>query len=294
MSLDIQPLHADFAAQIGGVNIAEDLSAPQRDELRAAVEKFGVVVLPDQPLEKAAQIRFSERFGPLDIGFKKASKSPSRLDYEELLDMSNVGEDDEIVARHHRKIVGNIANQLWHSDSSFQKPVSTFSFLLAVVLTQKGGETEFADTRVAYETLAPDRKTELHGLVAKHHPLYSRLQLGDTSYSPEQRDAIAPAEWPLLRAGHPSGRTGLFIGAHAHEVIGMTVPEGRMLLADLLEHTTAPERVYRHHWRLGDLVIWDNRVTLHRGRRFDFSERRELRRTTVLEIDAVLSDSTAA
>jgi len=294
MSMTFQPLHPDFAAEITGVNIAEPLSVDQREEIRAAVERYGVAVLADQPLDHALQIRFSEFFGPLDMGFRKASHSPSRLHYEELLDMSNVGEDDAIVPRDHRKIVGNIANQLWHSDSSFQKPASSFSFLLAVVLPQKGGETEFADTRVGYETLDPAQQAELQGLVAKHHPLYSRLQLGDTNYTQEQRDAIAPAAWPILRTDHPSRRTGLFIGAHAHEVIGMTVPEGRMLLADLLEHTTAPARVYRHSWRVGDLVIWDNRVTLHRGRRFDFSERRELRRTTVLETEAAPSRETAA
>lgn len=286
MSLELHPLHPEFAVEIAGVDMGEPLSMDQRIQLTDAIEKYGVALLRDQPLENAAQIRFSESFGPLDIGFKKASNSPSRLQYEELLDMSNVGVDDKIVPRDHRKIVGNIANQLWHSDSSFQKPVSTFSFLLGVVIPGQGGETEFVDTRVAFEALTAGQQAELEGLVARHDPLHSRVQLGDTNYSPEQRAAIEPAEWPILRTGHPSGRTGLYIGAHAHEVIGMTVPEGRMLLSDLLEHATRPERVYRHEWRVGDLVIWDNRVTLHRGRRFDFTQRRELRRTTVLETAA--------
>ena len=282
MGLNFENLHPDFGARCGGAELAGEISDDLRDEIASAIEQFGVVYFPGQNLDQDSQIALARRFGELDRGFNKVSKAPSRFKHAELLDMSNVGADGEITSRDHKKIVGNIANQLWHSDSSFQKPGSAFSLLYAVTLPSHGGETEFADCRVAYETLSDETKEMLDGLVARHDALHSRMQLGDDQYTPEQRAAMPAVEWPVVREQTATGRASLFIGAHVCEIVGMTLPEGRMLLMDLLEHATTPERVYRHHWRLGDLVIWDNRITLHRGRKFDYAERRELRRTTTL------------
>ena len=282
MKLELTDLHPDFGAEVLGI----DLAAPLDDVLRNAIENEleirGVLLFRGQSLNQDQQISMAKRFGRLDSGFKKVSKAQSRFNYAELLDISNVRDDGSIATRDHQKIVGNIANQLWHSDSSFQTPATSYSMLQAIVLPQSGSVTEFVDCRIAYETLPADQQRVLEGLVAKHHALHSRRMLGDDKYSDEQVAAIPPAEWPLLKKQQCTGRTSLFIGAHAQAIIGMTVPEGRMLLMDLMEHATQPDKVYRHEWRTGDLVMWDNRTTLHRGRRWRVSERRELRRTTVL------------
>ena len=192
--------------------------------------------------------------------------------------------DGEVAGREHAKIVGNVANQLWHSDSSFQNPRAKYSMLSAVVVPAVGGDTEFADLRLAWDGLPDWRRRQIEGLTAVHYALHSRFLLGDTNYTDEQRKAIAPAHWPLAQADPRTGRKILYVGIHACEVLGMTLAEGRMLLMDLVEHATQREFVYRHRWQVGDLVMWDNTATLHRGRWFDFAERRELRRATTEEV----------
>jgi len=199
--------------------------------------------------------------------------------------MSNVGDDGKPVERSDRKIVGNMANQLWHSDSSFQQPAAKYSLLLAVRLPSWGGETEFCDLRAAYDGLDSRLQAELDGLEAEHFALHSRIMLGDDEYSEAAKSVFPPVLWPIVRTHPGSGRKLLFIGVHTRRVVGMTVAEGRVLLLDLLEHATQPQFVYRHTWKPGDLVIWDNRATLHRGRRWDMDEPRELRRTTTSDID---------
>ncbi|GAB7544033.1 TauD/TfdA family dioxygenase [Cupriavidus sp. 8B] len=237
-----------------------------------------------QPLAPEAQLAFARHFGPLDLGLRKVSRSANRLHHEELLDISNVDEQGRVADRNHRKIVGNLANQLWHSDSSFQDPAARYSMLSAAVLPDWGGETEFCDLRAAYDSLPQRLKSEIEGLQAEHYALHSRFMLGDDQYTEEQRNALPPVTWPLVRTHPGSGRKLLFIGVHASRIVDMTVAEGRMLLMDLLEHATQPQFVHRHEWQVGDLVIWDNRCTLHRGRRYDLSARRELRRTTTLDV----------
>ena len=218
------------------------------------------------------------------MGLRKVKGGPHRFAHAELADISNVKVDDEVADRTHAKIVGNVANQLWHSDSSFQKPRAKYSMLSAVVVPPLGGDTEFADLRLAYDALPQWQKQQIADLTAVHYVLHSRFLLGDTDYSDAQRQAIAPAHWPIVQTDPRSGRKIPFVGIHACEVTGMTVAEGRMLLMDLLEYATQREFVYRHKWQVGDLVIWDNTATLHRGRYFDFAQRRELRRATTEEV----------
>ena len=246
-------LHPDFGAEVHNIDLASSFDDTQRDAIADALETYGMLLFREQSLDEDMQIAMAKRFGTLDSGFKKASKSPNRFSHDELLDMSNVDVKGDITARNHPKVVGNIANQLWHSDSSFQAPATAYSMLLAVVVPSSGGDTEFVDCRVAYETLPADQQRALRGLIAKHHALHSRIMLGDDQYTDTQRQAIPPAEWPILKPQKSTGRTALFVGAHAHEVIGMTVPEGRMLLMDLLEHATRPDRVYLD--TVGDPVI---------------------------------------
>lgn len=278
-----EQLGETFAARVTGLDITAPLDAQSVALIGAAMCEHGVLVFPETVLDEDGLHRFATSFGQLDIGFKRVSRAPTRFKHEETLDMSNVGIDGAVVAADHRKIVGNIANQLWHSDSSFQNPPARFSFLLSVVTTTWGGETEFADMRAAYRALPQRLKDQLADLVAEHDALHSRVALGDSNYDAAQRETFPPVDWPLVRTLPETGEKTLFIGAHAHQIRGMTAPQARILLMDLLEDATRPERVYRHEWRIGDLVIWDNRTTLHRGRPFDFAERRELKRVSTLD-----------
>ncbi|HSV78931.1 MAG TPA: TauD/TfdA family dioxygenase, partial [Ramlibacter sp.] len=255
--LQLNPLHP-FAAEASGIDISRPLSAEEVCAIEQAMDQHAVLVFRNQPLTQDQQIAFAKSFGPLDLGLRKLKGGAHRFDYAELADISNVKADGEVAGREHAKIVGNVANQLWHSDSSFQKPRAKYSMLSAVTLPSFGGETEFADLRMAYDALPDWRKRQLEGLEAVHYALHSRFLLGDTAYTEEQRNSIPPAVWPLVQTDPRTGRKILFVGVHACEVKGMTVAEGRILLLDLLEHATQREFVYQHHWQVGDLVMWDN------------------------------------
>jgi alpha-ketoglutarate-dependent 2,4-dichlorophenoxyacetate dioxygenase len=251
------------------------------------MDRFAVLVFRDQPLEEEQQLAFTRLFGPIDKGLNVAlPRLKSRFKNPELIDISNVAEDETIRKRDDRRMLGNLANQLWHSDSSFKSPPAKYSILAARVVPAEGGDTEWADERAAYDALPEATKTEIDGLVGEHFALHSRRLLADLEFTEEERKALPPVLWPLVRT-HPSGRKTLFIGVHVTHVLGMTVGEGRLLLQELLEHATQPCFVYRHRWRAGDVVMWDNRCVLHRGRRYDLAQRRELRRSTTEDVASV-------
>ena len=280
MALYISQIHPIFVGEVTGVDLRQPLDPAVVIEIDAAMDRYAVLVVRDQPLDQEQQMVFARSFGPLDLGLRKVKKQPHRFRYDELIDISNVDEKGRIADRNSGKIVSNIANQLWHSDSSFQRPAAKYSMLSAVVLPTRGGETEFADLRAAYDALSDELKAELEALEAEHYALHSRFLLGDSDYTEEQKNAIPPVHWPIVRMHPGSKRKLLFVGVHARRIVGWPVAEGRMLLMDLLEHATQRDFVYSHKWRVGDLVMWDNRSTLHRGRRYNLSERRELRRAT--------------
>ena len=281
--LELQPLQP-FAAVATGIDLREPLTPAQLKAVEDAMDQYAVLVFPKQALTQSQQIAFAKSLGPLDMGLRKLKGGPHRLEFAELADISNVKVDGEVADREHAKIVGNVANQLWHSDSSFQKPRAKYSMLSAVTIPEFGGETEFADLRMAWDGLPDWRKRQVEGLQAVHFALHSRFLLGDTQYTEAQRNAIAPATWPLVQTDPRTGRKILFVGIHACEIEGMTKAEGLMLLWDLLEHATQRQFVYQHRWQVGDLVMWDNTATVHRGRWFDFGVRRELRRATTEEV----------
>jgi alpha-ketoglutarate-dependent 2,4-dichlorophenoxyacetate dioxygenase len=277
--LALKPVRGEFVAEASGIDLSNELSDEEAKAIESAMDRYAVLVWRDQPLTEEQQIAFAKHFGPLDLGLKKARKHPDRLKNEEIIDISNVTPEGGLYDRGHAKTVSNLANQLWHTDSSFQKPAAKYSMLSAVVVPEHGGQTEFADLRAAYDRLPGDLRKEIEPLQAEHYAWHSRLWLGDT-VTEEQKSKFPPVQWPLVRTHPGSGRKSLFVAVHCTRVVGMTLAEGRMLLAELIEHATQPEFVYRHEWRAGDLVMWDNRCTVHRGRRFDLSARRELRRVT--------------
>ncbi len=284
MTLAIRALGNEFFGEAKGIDAGQPLGREEVASIVAGMDRHAVLVFPGQSLTQQQQLDFARNFGPLEVGFRRIRKgAPHRLEYDELADISNVGMDGEVTQRDDPKIVNNIANQLWHSDSSFQDPPARYSMLHAVVIPDKGGETEFCDLRAAYDALPGEMKAQIEGLESEHYVLHSRFMLGDTGYTAEQRAALPPVRWPLVRTHPGSGRKLLWVGVHTTHVIGMTVAEGRMLLWDLLEHATQRQFVYQHRWKVGDMVMWDNRAVLHRGRRFDFSERREMRRATTAD-----------
>ena len=283
MALQLKPLHPLFAAEASGLDLRRPLEPGAVRAIEQAMDRYAVLVWRGQPFTPDEQVAFARQFGPLDLGLRKARMGQHRFEYDELIDISNVTPGGEVAPRDHAKIVSNLANQLWHSDSSFQQPAARYSMLSAVVVPGGGGDTEFCDLRAAYDALSPELQREIEPLRSQHYAFHTRLWLGDTSYTEEQLRSMPPVEWPLVRTHPASGRKVLWVGAHATHIVGWTVAEGRMLLAELLEHATQREVVHRHRWQVGDLVMWDNRCTLHRGRRFDLGARRELRRTTTEE-----------
>lgn len=285
MDWSITPV-GPLGARVEGVNLGQPLAPAEVSRIEQLMDIYAVLVFPGQQLDQHQQIAFARQLGPLDLGLRKLKGGPHRFDYAELADISNVKVDGSVAGRDDPKIVGNVANQLWHSDSSFQRPRAKYSMLHAVVVPEQGGNTEFADLRLAWESLPEEWKQRVRHLSAVHYALHSRFLLGDTGYTQAQKQAIAAVEWPLVQTDPRSGRQVLFVGIHACQVPGMTLAEGRMLLADLLEHATQRAHVYTHRWSVGDLVMWDNTTTVHRGRWYDFAERRELRRATTEEVTA--------
>lgn len=280
MTLSLSPLHPLFAATAEGIALRDPLDAATIGEIAAAMDRHAVLVFRDQQLSEDEQLAFTARFGPMDPGRHLAVKQHRRV-RPEFADVSNLDEAGNIADRNHRRILSNMATRLWHTDSSYKCPAAKYSLLYCSAIPDWGGETEFADTRAAYDALPPRLREEAEGRAAEHYVHHSRAMLGFAPSPEEIAGALPPVTWPLVRTHPGSGRKLLYIGAHATHVVGLSLPEGRVLLADLLEHATQRAFVYRHEWRPGDLVMWDNRAVLHRGRRYDLAQRRDMRRSTV-------------
>jgi alpha-ketoglutarate-dependent 2,4-dichlorophenoxyacetate dioxygenase len=282
-TLSFTPLQPVFAAEVSPIDLREPIDQAMADQIEAAMNKYAVLVFHDQKLTSDQQLEFTKWFGPFDLGRKKAVKIASRLGREEMADISNVDENGYVFDRNHRKVLSNMGTRLWHTDSSYQRPAAKFSLLACHATPPWGGETEFADMRAAYDALPPALKAEAEDRFAEHWVHHSRSTLGFEPTEEEVKAAMPPVTWPLIRVHSGSGRKLIYIGSHARRVVGLSLPEGRILLRDLLEHATQREFVYQHKWRVGDLVMWDNRAVLHRGCRYDLSYPRDMRRSTVLD-----------
>ncbi|MDX2155308.1 MAG: TauD/TfdA family dioxygenase [Hyphomicrobiaceae bacterium] len=289
MGIAIRPIQPRFVAEISGIDISRPLDRETTMTIEAAIEDNGVIVFRDQSLSDDQQIAFARLLGEPEryvLSYRKGIKL--RLGSPEMVDVSNLDADTgrpQHGETRHRMI--NLGNRLWHSDSSFRLPCGGLSMLFAHAVPPSGGETEFADTRAAFDALPEESRGKLVTLSAEHSLMHSRATLGFTDFSPEERSALPPVRQPLVRSFGRAGRKALYLGAHASHIVGMPVPEGRMMLLELLEHATQRQFVYRHTWRVGDMVLWNNRCTLHRGMPFDETHARELRRVTT-------NDETAA
>jgi len=280
MAVSIRQIHPVFVGEVSGIDLKKPLS---RDDI-AAIEAgmdHAVLVFHDQNITDEQQIAFSRNFGEIENSAGGNVTKPDEKRLHPLMnDVSNLGEDNRPLARDDRRRLFNLGNQLWHSDSSFRVIPAKYSLLSARTVARKGGNTEFADMRAAYDALDDQTKALVDDLVCEHSLLYSRGLLG-FEVTPEERAMFRPVRQRLVRTHPVTGRKSLYLSSHAGTIIGWPVPEARALLRDLTEHATQPEFVNVHKWRQYDLIMWDNRQVMHRVRRFDESEVRDMRRTTV-------------
>ncbi len=285
MTLTFRKLHPHFVGEVGPVDLRQVHDGDTLAQIRAAMDEYAILVFHDQPFTDEEHLAFAQRLdGTLHTRTGAAAIGKSRLGSEALSDISNVDENGDIQDPNDRRRMYSLGNRLWHTDASFVDPPGRYSMLSAKVIPPVAADTEFADMRTAYDTLPAELKARLEGLRVHHSIAHSRQTLG-FEFSEGEQEKLKGAVHPLVRTIPRSGRRSLYVAAHASRIIDWPVPEGRLLLRDLIEHATRPELVYRHAWRVGDLVIWDNRATMHRARPFeDATYRRELRRVTTLDI----------
>jgi alpha-ketoglutarate-dependent 2,4-dichlorophenoxyacetate dioxygenase len=278
--MDVKPLSTNFAAEICDVDLGELLSDESVAMIERAIGEYAVLVFRNQPITEDQHADFTRRFGPIDKGLLLGSKRKRRLKNPDVIDLANVDQDGNVLPPENVRNVSLIANQLWHSDSSFKNPPAKYSILCGVEVPEQGGQTEFADQRAAYDALDDGLKSRIETLGAEHWAYHSRNMLGGGGYSDDEMSALPPVRWPLVHTIPDSGRKSLFLGVHTREIDGIGTAEARMLLLDLMEHATQRQFVYRHEWTKNDVVMWDNQCTLHRGRAYDLNKLRKLRRCT--------------
>jgi alpha-ketoglutarate-dependent 2,4-dichlorophenoxyacetate dioxygenase len=283
MSLTIRPLHPHFAGEVTGVDITRPLSTTEVAAIEAGMDRYAVLAFPDQPLTDEQQCTFSRNFGELEVTLIGQLSKPEerRLGNRlELGDISNLDARNQVRARDDEKRMYALANRLWHSDASFRAHGAGYTMLHARVVPGKGGNTEFADMRAAYDVLDAATKAEIEDLVCEHSIVYSREQLGfAVDGDPEK---LKPVRHRLVITHPVTGRKSLYLASHIGGIVGWPMPEARAFIRDLMEHATQPEFVYVHQWRVNELVMWDNRTVMHRARRFDdLHEVRDLRRTSI-------------
>ena len=282
MPISIRPLTPNIAGEVSGVDITKPLSKDEVAAIEAGMDKHAVLVFRDQDLTDEQQMAFTRNFGAIeDARGGNVTKPQDKRLATGMNDVSNLGKDGKPLARDSRQRLFNIGNMLWHSDSSFRAIPAKYSLLSARVVNKKGGNTEFAHMGAAYEALDEETRAEIESLICEHSLMYSRGSLGFLDYTEEEKAMFKPVRQRLVRSHPVTGRKSLYLSSHAGAILGMPMPEARMLLNDLKEHATQPQFVYVHKWRLHDLVIWDNRQTMHRVRRYDESQPRDMRRTTV-------------
>jgi alpha-ketoglutarate-dependent 2,4-dichlorophenoxyacetate dioxygenase len=290
------PLHPVIAAECTGADISQPLTGEQAAAIDAGMDKYAVLVFRQgTPLTTEQQIAFTRNFGTLEAPYTQIKAAAgSRLDNPALSDISNLGPNGGILDRDDRKRLFSLGNQLWHSDSSYKVVPARYSLLCAHVIPPEGGDTQFADMRAAYDMLDVRTKARIEDLVCEHSRIFSKGALGFSFTEQELRD-FAPVRQRLVRTHRKTGRKSLYLSSHAGRILGWPVPEAQMLLRELTEHATQREFVYTHKWRVGDLVVWDNRTTMHRARPYDDTlYPRDLRRTTLTDGVATVEQQLAA
>jgi len=298
MAITIKQLHPLFVAEVQDFDLSDPAADALYPEIKAALAQHGVLVFHGPTLSQERQVAFCGLFGTLEGSGKNVgvlTTGIKRRTIDTLADISNLDEDNRVLEYGDRRRMFALGNQLWHSDSSFKRVPAKYSMLHAHSVVPEGGETQIADTRSAWDDLPDRMKARVEGLVAEHSIFCSREKLGFYDFSAEERAALPPVHRPVVREHKESGRKALYLASHASHILGMAVPDGRMLILELMEHMTQPKYVYTHRWAVGDMVIWDNSYTLHRGRPYDeANHRRDMRRATVEDSDSAMVHVEAA
>jgi alpha-ketoglutarate-dependent 2,4-dichlorophenoxyacetate dioxygenase len=282
MTIGLRPLHPTFVAEVSGIDLTQPLSAETIGDIETAIAQHAILVFRDQRISDDQQLDFSRRFGDLEetrgTGISKPGEQ--RL-HPAFADVSNLDKDNTVLARDNRRRLYSLGNMLWHSDSSFKPVPASYSLLSGRVVVARGGETQFADMRAAWDALDDATKAEAEGLICEHSLIYSRILLGFGELTEEEKATMRPVRQPLVRTHPVSGRKSIYLSSHIGKIIGWPVPEALAFIRDLTEQATRAEFVYTHRWQPFDLIMWDNRCTMHRARRYDAKEVRDMRRTTV-------------
>ena len=284
MAVTIKQIHPVFVGEVSGVDLTKPISREDAEAIDQGMIQFAVLVFHGQNITDEQQVAFSKNFGPLEAKTRPGTirrPADNRLG-PGMADLSNLDKDNRVFARDDRRRLFALGNRLWHSDSSFKATPAKYSLLRAVSVPSRGGNTEFAYMRAAYDALDRETKAEVEPLICEHSQLFSRQQLGFTDFTEEERVRFAPVRQRLVRTHPTLGSKSLYLSSHAGSIVGWPVPEARAFLRDLVEHATQRQYVYAHQWRVGDLVMWDTRQTMHRARPFPAHEPRDMRRTTLM------------
>ena len=285
MAISVYPVTENFAAEIGDLDLARPLDPTDLAAIKAAFATYAVLIFPDQQLTQEQHLAFAARFGPLELTIAVHRKDAPLRVRKEFADVSNLNHKDKVWREDSRTRQFQLANRIWHTDSSFKRLPALASLLYARTIPPVGGHTEFADERAAYDALPEAMKRRLEGLVAEHSIFNSRGRLGFSNFSEEERQSLPPVPQALVRVIAESGRKSLYLASHAGRIFGMPEAEGRALIDQLIEHATRRQFVYTHRWRVNDLVMWDDRCTMHRGTAFDdLRFRRDVQRATVSDV----------
>jgi len=283
MTIAIRPLHSLFAGEVSGVDLTRALTPDEVRGIEAGMDQYAVLVFHGQNVTDEQQVAFSRNFGPLEpaVNSNVTALSDRRLSLD-LADVSNLDKDNQIFARDDRRRMFNLGNQLWHSDASFRAIPAKYSLLSGRAIPSWGGNTEFADMRAAYDALDDAARAEVEDLICEHSLMYSRGVLGFDTFTEDERRNFRPVRQRLVRTHPVTARKSLYLSSHIGGIVGWPMPEARAFIRDLTEFATQRQFVHAHEWRVGDLVIWDNRTTMHRARRYpDTGEVRDMRRTTI-------------
>jgi alpha-ketoglutarate-dependent 2,4-dichlorophenoxyacetate dioxygenase len=285
MAITVSPVTPGFVAEIGDFDVSAMLEGADLTPIKDAFATYAVLIFPDQHLSQDLHLDFARTFGPLETTIALFRKDTKLRVREEFADVSNLGPDNKVWGENSRRRMFELGNRLWHTDSSFKRLPARASLLYARSIPPIGGHTEFADERAAYDALPEDMKRRLHGLVAEHSIFYSRARLGFTEFSDEERSNMPPVPQALVRTIPENGRKSLYLASHAGRIFGMPEAEGRALIDELIAHATQRQFVYTHRWRVNDLVVWDNRCTMHRGTAFDdLRWQRDVQRATASDV----------
>jgi alpha-ketoglutarate-dependent 2,4-dichlorophenoxyacetate dioxygenase len=282
MRLKTRQIGPCFAAEADGIDLTRPLTADDAAVIHAGMDTYAVLVFHEQKIDDDQQLAFTRSLGEIEHAIGTSLRAPDEYRLPTTFaDVSNLDKHHKVFERDDRRRLFAIGNRLWHSDSSFKVVPAKYSLLHARSVPSKGGNTEFADMRAAYDALDAETRAEIEDLICEHSQIFSRQQLGFTDFTDEERERFRPVRQRLVRTHPVTGRKSLYLASHAGGIVGWPVPEARAFLRDLVEHATERRFVYAHTWRVNDLVMWDNRRTMHRARPFPVHEPRDMRRTTL-------------